>query len=419
MHNDSKQGFYAYILFLIWPFLATATAFKNYKKSWAKNIFWLFCIFYGLTFAMGAESEGSDIVRYVAEYQELHIEEMTYSSAVEYYQESGEIDVARTIIAIGLSRFTDSQPVLTMFYGILFGFFFSRNLWYIMERLQGRLLPITILLLACFFLSNPIWKINGFRMWTAAHMFIFGLLPFLCEGKARYLWVSFLSLAVHFSMLVPIGVLIGYMMLGNRLYLYFGVFLFTYFFAELDISAFNNVMEAYAPEALQERTSSYRTEGPDRPGMEVASQGGGTRWYASWYGRALRYSIAALLIGLFVTGRKFFAEHKYWMNLFCFVLCMYSAANILTALPSGSRFFTFAEMSALALLILYIQNVPREKVMKRFIIAVSPGLVLFALVAFRIGLYSMSATAILGNPVVAYFMFEEYISLNDFLRSLL
>lgn len=420
MYNDNKQGIYAFILFLIWPFLAAATAFKNYKQSWAKNIFWLFCIFYGLTFAIGVESEESDIVRYVAQYQELHLEKnMTFTKAIDYYNESDEIDVLRTALAIGLSRFSDSQPVLTMVYAIIFGFFFSRNIWYIMQRLEGKLQYITILLLACFFLVNPIWNINGFRMWTAAHMFVYGLLPLLCEGKTRYLWVSILSLAVHFAMLVPVGVLLGYLVAGNRLMLYFGIFVFTLFFSEINISAFNDLMEAYAPEALQERTSSYRVEGPDRPGMAVAADGSSKRWYASWYGRAIRYSVTALLIGLFVTGRKFFREHKYWMNLFCFVLCMYSATNLLSSLPSGSRFYTIANLCALPLLTLYIQNIPREKVMKRFIITVSPGLLLFVIVAFRTGLYSMSATAVLGNPVVAYFMYEEFMSMNDFLKSLL
>lgn len=399
--------------------MAAATAFKNYKKSWAKNVLWAFFVFYGFTFAIGAESAESDIVRYTENMQDLHRVEMNFTEAVEFYNESGQIDFVSTAVQIIVSRFTDSQPVLTMVFALIFGFFFSRNIWYIMQRLEGKLQYITILLLACFLLVNPIWNINGFRMWTAAHIFIYGLLPYLCEGKTRYLFVSVLSIAVHFSFLVPVGVLLSYMIAGNRLILYFGLFLFTAFFAEINIAAFNNIMETYAPEALQERTSSYRVEGPDRPGMSVAEQGPGRRWYAEWQNRALRYSIIALLIGLFITGREFFAKHKYWMNLFCFVLCMYTAANLMSSLPSGGRFFTIANLSALPLLILYIQNKPREKIMKRFIFAVSPGLLLYAIVSLRVGLYSMSATAILGNPVVAYFMYEEYISLNDFLRTLL
>lgn len=418
MYN-SKQGGYAFILFLIWPFLATATAVANYRKSWAKNIFWLFCAFYGFTFSIGAESAGMDITRYLAQYQNLHYEQLTYAQAVDYYQESGEIDVLKTVIAIGLSRVTDSAPVFTMVYAIIFGFFLSRNLWYVMERLEGKLLPITILLLIVFFLVLPIWKINGFRMWTATHVFLFGLLPFLCEGKTRYLWVCFLSLAVHFAMLVPVGVLLGYLLIGNRMFLFFGIFIFTMFFAELDIGAFNELMQAYAPEALQERTETYRREGPEGPGMAVAAQERTTRWYAVWQGRALRYSVMALLIGLFVTGRKHFAKNKNWKNLFCFVLCIYSAANLLSSLSSGGRFFTVATVCALPLLIFYVQNIPHEKIMRRFIMVVVPGFLLYAVVELRIALYSLSATSVLGNPVVAYFMYDDNMSLNEFLRMIL
>ena len=289
-----------------------------------------------------------------------------------------------------------------------------------MERLKGKLLWLTILLLACFFLENPIWKINGFRMWTATHIFIYGLLPFLCEGKSRYLWVSFLSLTVHFAMLVPVGVLLMYIVGGNRLTLYFGGFLFTMFFAEIDIGAFNDLMEAYAPEILQERTESYRTEGPDAPGVAVAESGASRRWYAVWYNRALRYSVMGLLIGLcYVAGREHFRNNRYWNNMLCFTLLFYSAANVLSSLQSGGRFFVIANMCALPLLIFYLQNLKQNIVMKRFTWAAMPGLLLFAIVAFRIGLYSMSATAILGNPIVAAFMYGDYISLNDFLRSLL
>ncbi|CAN5459443.1 hypothetical protein BH23BAC3_BH23BAC3_34660 [soil metagenome] len=419
-NNNSKQGFYAFILYLIWPFLAAVTAFANYRKPWAKNIFWLFCIFYGLTFAIGAESEGSDINSYVNQYQELHQERnLTFARSVEYYRNSGEIDVVRTSIAVILSRFTDSQPVLTLVYAIIFGFFFSRNMWYIMERLQGKLLPITILLLVCFFLVNPIWKINGFRMWAAAHVFLYGLLPYLCEGKTRYLWVSVLSLAFHFAMLVPLGILLGYIVAGNRLNLYFGIFLFTMFFAEINLGAFNQMMEAYAPEILQERTSSYRMEGPDRPGMAVAQEESSRRWYAVWNSRALRYAVMTLMIGIFITGREHFRKNRHWMNLFCFALAFYAAANVLSSLSSGSRFYNIANLCALPLIILYIQNVPQEKIMKRLGLLVSPGFLLFAIVGIRSSLYSMSATSILGNPVVAYFMFEEFMSMNDFLRMLL
>jgi len=415
--TNDKSGYYAALLFLIWPFLAVASAFRNYRSSWGKNILWAFIAFYGFVFAIGAESQGSDIVRYVENLKQLHSVSISLMDGVRYYQQSGEIDILRIVIDLVLSRFTDSQIILTFVYGIIFGFFFSRNMWYILERLKGKIKPITILLFTCFFLVIPIWNINSFRMWTAAHMFIYGLLPYLFEGKRGGAVVASMAILVHFSFIVPVAVLYAYIFLGNRLVLYFSFFLITLFFSEINMNIFNNVINNYAPQIVQERTESYRSESA----VQDRKEGGGNRpvWYARYYGVALRWSIKGFLIVLFLKGRNFFTENKRWLNLFSFTLLYYGVASFFSSIPSGSRFLVIANLLALALIILYVQNREHEVVLKRFIIAATPLLLLFIVVAIRIGLYSMSASAILGNPVIAMFWNGDYISLNDFVKEVL
>jgi hypothetical protein len=414
--SNNKDSFYAAALFLIWPFLATISAFRNYRAPWAKNIFWAFCAFYGLAFAIGAESQGSDIVRYVAEYQSLHKVDMTLASAKDYYDNSGEIDILRTVIAVTLSRLTDNQAALTFIYAIIFGFFFSRNIWYILDRLKGKLLPVTILLLVCFFLVNPIWRINGFRMWTAAHIFIFGLLPYLCEGKKNGLWISAASILVHFSFLVPVGVLFMYVFLGNRLTLYYGFFIATFFISEIDIDAFNNLIETYMPDILQERSSSYRSENKVELHREAESEG---QWYANWYRTGLNWGLMGFLSLFYFKGRDLFDKNIGWMNLFCFSLFFYGVANLFSTLPSGQRYLVIAFLMVLPLVIFFVQNQLQDKLLKWYIILVSPALFLFIVVAVRIGLYSMSVTSIMGNPILAFFFTEQNISLNDLMRMIL
>ncbi|MDX1639547.1 MAG: EpsG family protein [Balneolaceae bacterium] len=413
-HADDNSGVYAAILFLVWPVLAVASAFQNYRSSWGKNVLWAFIAFYGLCFAIGTESKESDIVRYVNEVKILHNSELTLEEAVTYYQESGEIDIGRTLIALLVSRVSDSQALLTFVYGLIFGFFFSRNMFYVLGHLQGNIRLITLLLFACFFLVVPIWNINGFRMWTATHMFLYGLLPYLMEGRRNGAFVATLSILMHFSFIVPVGVLLGYMVTGNRLTLYFLFFLYSYFISEINVSAINNIMESYAPEILQERTSSYLVEKNQGGGSS-----GGPVWYARYYGTALKYSVMGFLIVLFIKGRDFFYEHEGWLRMFSFTLLFYGTANVLSILPSGSRFITIANLFALALITMYVQNRKDDLVMRRFIWFATPLLFLFMIVAFRIGLYSMSATAVLGNPVIAMFLSEEHMSLNDVMRMIL
>lgn len=405
------------MLFLVWPLLSVVSAFLNYKSSWGKNILWAFVAFYGFSFAIGAENSNSDIVRYAAHTEYLHTIPMGLSEAIEYYRNSGQIDVISTFLSITISRFTANQTILTLIYGIIFGFFFSRNIWYVLERLEGKIKPITILLFACLFLVVPIWNMNGFRFWTAAHIYIYGLLPLLFEGKTNRVFITFLSIMMHYAYLVPVGVLMGYMVFGNRLTLYFMFFAATFFISEINLSSFNNIIENYAPEIVQERSSSYRLESK----VETYREGedSGTVWYVQWYGRALKWSVMGFLVVLYIKGRSFFEDKQGWLRLLCFTLLFYGVANLFSSLPSGGRYLSIANMMALALIILYIQNNKQEIVMERFAWFATPALLLYIIVAFRIGLYSMSATAILGNPVIAAFFMGEHISLNDVIRMII
>ena len=414
---NEKSGFYAVILFIIWPFLALASAFRNYTAGWGKNILWAFVAFYGFVFAIGLENQNSDIVRYVAEIEMLSSQQMTVSSAFNYFVEKGEIDIIDTVISVILSRFTANQSVVTLVYGFIFGFFFSRNMWYVLENFEGKIKPITILLFASFFLIVPIWEMNGFRFWTAVHVYIYGVLPFLFEGKRGKLLVAMSSPLFHFAFLVPVAILMGYLLLGNRLVIYFAFFATTFFVSEIDISVMNNLIESYAPEIIQERSSSYRGENQVSAFREQNQE---TRvWYVVWYSRLLKWSIMGFLVVLFFRGRTFFEKNKRWLNLFCFTLLFYSIANLFSSIPSGGRYLSIANLLALAIITLYIQNRDQEIVMERFVWAATPALLLYIIVAFRIGLYSMSATSIIGNPITAIFLMGENISLNDMIKMLL
>jgi hypothetical protein len=277
---------------------------------------------------------------------------------------------------------------------------------------------ITIILFACYFLVIPIWNINGFRFWTASHIFLYGILPYLFEGKKKGIYVAVSSILVHFSFIVPVALLFVYILAGDRLAIYFTFFLATFFFSQINLAAFNNIIESYAPKIVQERTSSYRTEKKVEAFREGAADRGKV-WYAVWYDKALSWAVTGFLFVLFLKGRGFFVKHKDWLRLFSFTLLFCGAVNLLSSIPSGGRYGSIALLLALALITLYIQNREQEVVMERFVWAAIPALLLFILVSIRMGLYTISATAILGNPVIAYFLTGENIPLNDVMRMIL
>src|SRR5258708_2586071 len=90
-----------WVLFLFLPFLAGAYSVWNFRAKWAKNIMWAFIVFYGFTFSISKENTGegneSDIARYTYEVKTLYREPLTVKSAVNYFYETGEADILRTI----------------------------------------------------------------------------------------------------------------------------------------------------------------------------------------------------------------------------------------------------------------------------------------------------------------------------------
>ena len=410
--NKNKSAFS--LLFLLNPLIAAVLAIKNYDNAKSKNIFWAFSVFYGLTFAIGAESDGSDIVRYVAELKWLHVQSFSFTGIINYYLESGEIDFFRSIIVYTVSIFTDSGSILTGISGFVFGYFFSRNIWFILSRLKGKINTATKFLIICVILIAPIWFINGFRMWTAMHIFIFGLLPLLYDGNKKYIWLSFASIFVHFAFLFPSIVLIVYLIAGNRIKLYFFIFCLSLMFTQFEISKFNELFEQFLPKAITERTASYRSEEKVSNFREQSNQEE-IVWYAKWYRKALYWALFVLLIRLYFKSRNLIKKNSQLVSYFSFVLLFFSFANFSSSMPSGTRFQIVASFIALSFIILYLQNINEDILFKKFVKIVYPFLLLFLIISVRTGFYSTSVQTIIGNPIVLLFK-QEFISLNDILK---
>ena len=417
---DKKESYYAGAVFLVWPFLALVSAFLNFRKPWAKNVLWAFTAFVGFTFAL-TEGSTSDIARYVAGYQNLHQVSMSIPEAVERFIEGGQIDILNTIITYTLSRITDQQEALTFVYAAIFGFFFSRNVWYVMERLKGRISILTAILVIAFLFIIPIWFINGFRMWTAAHVFLYGLLPYLCERNKNKLWISFVAFLVHFSFVIPTALLIGYLFLGNRVVLYFGFFITTFFISSIELAVVNDIVQNFTPERFQERSEPY-LRGADDDGLDTImpeEEGRSLNWYIVWYRKALNFYLTGALVFMFINRKKFILNDIGMANLFSFTLLFFGFANFISHLPSLGRFLLIAHLLAMAVVIFYVQNKAEDKTVKQYAYLALPVLFLFIIVSIRRSLFFMSATSILGNPVLGFFTAGENMPLEQFLRMLI
>ena len=161
-------------------------ALRNYRLSFAKNIVWLFVIFYGFTIVI--EDKAMDASRIIDKFEAAAKTQITTRNFISllYDKDSQTLDIIEPVLVFLVSRVTTNWHFLFAVFGLIFGFFYSRNIWYLIDRAGGQIKKINLINILVFSVLVGFWQINGFRFWTATHMFFFGAMPFLLERKKKY-----------------------------------------------------------------------------------------------------------------------------------------------------------------------------------------------------------------------------------------
>jgi hypothetical protein len=403
------------LIFIIWPFFALYYAIGNYKAGWAKDIIWFFVVFYGLTITIhnyGAE-ETSDANRYRDRFTEMADTKISFDNvtALFYNQESQTLDIIEPIILFAVSRITDNFHFLFAVFGLIFGYFYSRNIWYLIEKVPKKIDSANIPVILTFALVVGFWNIGGFRFWTATMIFLYGALPFLYEGRKKSLPFCFLAGLVHFSYLLPLVILFIHFFAGRRTKPFFILFVISLFIKQLDLAQVNDFLTSNLPDIFIPRVKSYTNqEYADRVSTTLAN----ANWYARIYNDVLKWTIITFLIMIFFQGQKFIKRFQNFENLFSFTLLFYSVANLFSLVPSGGRFLSLANLFAMAVIFFYIQFGTRGRGIKRLIFFASPCLMLFSIVSIRIGMENMGFFSVFGNPIMNIFIDVDFTVLEAF-----
>lgn len=393
-----------WVIFFLWPVGALITSLKYYRQNWAKNGLWLFIIFFGFTFIA---QDGQDSSKYIEYFQAFHSSNNNFSVLADalYSEGSGYVDIFQPLLTMIVAQFTRDSRVLMAVFALFFGFFYSRNIWYLVDRTEGKLNVYLVVFIIIFALVVPFWFINGVRFWTAAHVFLYGAFLFFLDNKTRGLWVSFLSVFVHFSFIFAVLILFIYRIFGNRTLFYFIFFIVSSFFSEIDIPAVREILLAYTPDVFHQRITGYTGEAYiESIGEELAY----VNWYIVWYARLLHLLIKVLLIFIFFIGKEVWQKREEMHRLFSFLLIFYAFANIFSQIPSVGRFLTVACLFSTAFLFLYTYYNNSESLSKRLSIFFSPVFLLFFIVSIRIGFDNIGIYALISNPFIAPFLENEF-----------
>jgi hypothetical protein len=394
----------SWAMFLFLPVLSLYNAVKNIRAQYAVNSIWLFCGYFGLTFVIAAGSN-ADSSRIAAELGHMYDSKLTLDTLIGFFYNpiTRQLDIVQSLILFIVSRFTDSAKILYAAFGMLFGYFYSRNIGYIVHQTNTKDNWFAGLLLVSFALVIPVWYINGFRYYMAAQVFTFGLLPFLFEGKTNRWFFVILSVLIHWSFFIAIGITGVYILLRNRIHLYYLLFAFTFFISILNLDIIRTLFESYAPAIIQESRSGYLNEAYQET---VSSSKQGANWYVSGHFEALKWLIFVLVGYLYFYQKKRLTSQKGLFRLFNFSLLFFAFINLFSVAPSMGRFYVIPVMLFLGLFYLVTKN-------NTFTLPVlskqlsTPILLLFIIVRIRIGFDYAGAMLIFGNPILAAFISNE------------
>lgn len=390
------------LAFVIWPFMALVESIRNYRESWAKNGIWLFAIFFGFTFI---PREGSDSMGYIARLQELHNSDIGLSQifGMLYTEGSSYLDVVQTLITYLVSRFTGDYRILFAVAGAIFGFFFSRNIWSLITATEGKLGTIEKTLLVTIAIVIPLWYINGVRFWTAAHIFIYGAIRVLLYRRWQGLLIASLSVLMHFSFILPIGVLGLYLLMGNRTNIYFILFAASLFISEISPLAVRDVLLQHSPEIFRDRITNYTSEELIETFRQINEQ---LNWYVRWHNQAIKIGVNALLIAIYFTGRAYWKDKKV-VNLYSFSLLFAAIANAISSVSSLGRFLFISYFISMAAIFMFYYTATPVHVTRKLYYLILPFFLFYFVVMMRTGFDNTGIFAIISNPVIAP------LSLND------
>ncbi|WP_302145675.1 EpsG family protein [uncultured Parabacteroides sp.] len=247
--NDKVRWAFITALF---PFCGLVSSIKANRTYVFPGVFAIFFFFIGTQIIA---HETSDFRRYMMNFSLLS---MQSGFSFEYYfislNESNQIDFYLPFMTWFVSRFTSNTQVFAGILAMLYGICLSFNFKYITKYCDNSTLCIIL-----FFVLVLLPKVSyTHRWWMAMQVFLLGALPYILEGKYKFLLFSIASIFIHFSFLYPLVILLVYKFLPKHsLIPYVLIFIVSNLLESLDIGSIAGVIGQYLPDSFNSRNEAY------------------------------------------------------------------------------------------------------------------------------------------------------------------
>lgn len=402
--------------FLLWPFGALITSIKNFRQPSAKTVFWFFCIFFGFVFISADINEKgtADSARYAKQLIDLHNTPISWQQLVTlfYNPDDGYTDIYQSLITWIIAIFTSDTRWLFAAFAMVFGYFYTQNLWIILSRIQIKISIVVLLYIFEYALVNPIWNINGVRMWTAAQVFLFGSLQyFLLNNKKGLLWCAS-SILFHFSFMFPVSLMIIFIFLPKNIHLFFIFYAVASFINEINLDEVKNIL-VFLPDVFQPKIQAYTDSLYHK---RVINQIAEMNWYVGFAYNTMKWIIYSWIIILYIKFKNWLKDSVETKNLLFFALFLGGWAQISSLVPSGGRFVTVSNSIFYAIIIILLVQKYKIPQIGMFSKVFLLPLVVVIIFQIRLGFDYMGLLTIIGNPFAAY-LFNGQIPLIEFVKS--
>ena len=395
-----------WLLLLFWPFGALLYAVVRHRGKYLPNVVWLFTIFFGLTFVIS--NEEIDANRYRDKMLLLRDSDYTYTEMIGdiWTGDYGRGDYLQPTISYVVGSLTDNWHFLFAAFGLIFGYFYSRNLGLIIERGGGHIGLLALPALVMFAFLIPIWNINGFRFYCASMIFTFGLMHYYRSGGRRQwggLLVALLASLVHASFLLPCALLLVYLLLPINRFVLLILFGLAVVFSSLEIGTLLEFAVQFLPET-RETKMALRYTHPDYVKLREDANAG-TAWFIQLNTNFARYG--SLLVFAYLSFQWRRLQQLRIQHWFGYAALLFAFTSIIASVPSAGRYFIVAQYLMFASLFVFIQRNSSSYWARWFVLLILPMVVLNTLVAVRIGTEVMGWLLFVGNPIIALFFQPE------------
>jgi hypothetical protein len=402
------------LYFILNPFFGFFNAFRNHRQSWAKNAVWLFVIFFGFTMS---KPEIVDSSRYVQKLVEMHNLKQNWEVFFgSLYQVdefgSGSVDLYQPFVTFLIALFTENGDILFATFGIVFGFFYSRNIWFLLEKIKtnnlNRLLWFIIIAFICVV---GFWTLGGVRMWTAAHVFFYGCSIYFSKQSKKGLIVASCAILVHYSYILPVGLLFIYIHAKPSNTILFYIFLTSFLISSFNIEFVGKLIESYVPETFETRVSNYTNEDYAESLSEINNS---ANWYAVNLNKVLLWAITGIycLFNFYIKNIRQIT--KLGNKFYGFSLVLLIIANFLSGIPSGGRYLLIAQLFALAAIFIIISRNETPWI-KNYNFSILPILFFFIIISIRVAFDTLTIDSVFSNPLFTLFIKTE-IPLIDLIK---